>query len=185
MSTTEIQKKERKTTILGINKAPKETTIADIVSSYNVSELILVKKFVSRHFGTANFLLEFLTPEACEAAKEKHSTLIINGVELIPFFAPSDALQGHKTIVSENKLYVKYPSSVSVEKVKEKLAGLKVIEPQEGSFLFVSCKDADEQMKIKQKLDGATIDGKQITVTFAINKIRKHKNKRPTNSKTN
>ncbi|ORD94396.1 hypothetical protein ECANGB1_796 [Enterospora canceri] len=179
MATSDLAKKERKTCILGINKAPLTVTIADVVANYRMDDLILVKRFTSKHYGTANFLLEFLHPEACERARALHSAIKLDGTELYPFYAPSNALQQHTTVVSENKLYVKYPSTVSFDSLKEKLSGLKITEPgKEGHFCFITCADQDEQAQIKQKYNGALVDGRPISVTYAINKVKKTSNKR-------
>ncbi|OQS55679.1 hypothetical protein EHP00_1603 [Ecytonucleospora hepatopenaei] len=175
MVSQDTSRKERKTCILGVNKATLDTTIADISKEYNSSELILVKRYVSRQFGTANFLLEFRTPEACESAKNAKESFKIKGVELLPFYAPSNALQTTKSVVSDDKLYVRYPSEVSFKSVAAKLKGLEITEAKEGNFCFIHCKDAKEQMELKQKYDGMKVDGNSISVSFAINKVRKTK----------
>lgn len=179
MALSENNRKERKTCILGINKANLETTIADISSFYKTKNLMLVKRFVSKQFGTANFLLEFKTPAACEEAKRMYSVLKVGGEELLPFFAPSDALQMVKSVVSDDKLYCRYPSTVSFEAVKAKLKGLEVTESgNDGHFCFISCKNAEEQMKIKKEFDGAEVEGKPLSITYAINKVKKTRRKK-------
>ncbi|KAL6121549.1 hypothetical protein NUSPORA_01517 [Nucleospora cyclopteri] len=170
----EAERRVKKTTILGVNNAPKDTSIADIVQHFNDKNLVMVKRIKSRTYPTVNFLLEFANSEACENAKEKKESINVNGEDLEPFFAHSDAMQSHRNVVSENKLYVKYPSAVEKTQVLEKLKDFKLVEPStESNFLFIVCKDQEEQLEIKKKYDGMKIDGKPLSVTFAINKVRK------------
>merc|ERR1712235_224644 len=151
--TTEIIQRERKTTILGINRVAEKTTIAEVARIYEECEIVLIKKIRSKHYATANFLIEFANAEECEKAKSLQETVNLGSEEVAPFFAPSDALQQHRTVVSDNKLYVKYPKGVERENVKDLLKDFKLVEPtNDGNFLFIVCKDQSEQFDLSRSL---------------------------------
>merc|ERR1712131_419736 len=65
----------------------------------------------------------------CEKAKNENSTVSLNGENLNVFFAPSNALVQHRSVVSEDKLYVKILHGVSKNEVIEKLSDLAIVEP--------------------------------------------------------
>lgn len=179
MSSTEQVRKERKTNIMGISKCHEDTTIADVAKHFDSVELCEVRRSFHKAYNSPSFLLRFSSPEACENAREKNMKVTIKGVTLEPYFAPSNALAAAKAVVSEDKLYCRYPSTVSFDSVKAKLKGLDVSESgNDGSFCFIHCKDQKEQLAVKEKYDGMEIEGKPLSVTFAINKVRKNKPRR-------
>lgn len=163
----------RKSSILGINKVPENTTILSIAQAFSsfASNITNISIEASR-FGHKNVMITFDNVEECEKAKAM-GTVKINGESCDLFFA-QNRINSPSLSASQNKVYVKYPIGADYDEVVKMLGDVTIRKPEGAkNYFFATCKDIDQQCDLVKNFNNKKVNGGNLSVKVAIDKTLK------------
>lgn len=164
----------KKTTTLGINRIPENTTILSIAQvlsefSSNITEI----RIVSSKMGHRNALISFDSVEACEKAREGNAVKLENETCSL-FFAHNNSTPNVNLSASENKIYVKYPTESSFDEILQLFPNITIKRPDHAkNYFFATCSGMEEQCQLVQTLNNKKVEGGILSVKVAIDRIRR------------
>ncbi|KAI5148524.1 hypothetical protein ENBRE01_0385 [Enteropsectra breve] len=166
----------KKTTALKIKRIPDSSnifTIAEATKQFanQLKGIRIVKRKVD---GTKNAILDFISSKFCTDAQEE--TVTIEGKPYHMMFTSSRKNDDTQHIASENKLYVKYPSTASESEIVKMLGDVHISKPENAmNFFFAQCDDMEQQHKLIRDFDKAKVTGGELVVKVAVDKIKKER----------